>query len=106
MTESVHTVGLLPTARESGCPFDPPKALRQAREHGPISRYPFPGGHEGWLITGYDLVRSVLADARFSSRKELMRHPLIDLCDMKIPPAPPGEFLLWTSRSTAATGSC
>ncbi|KYF77195.1 cytochrome [Sorangium cellulosum] len=94
MTESVHTVGLLPTAREPGCPFDPPKELRQAREHGPISRYPFPGGYEGWLITGYDLVRSVLADSRFSSRKELMRHPLIDLGDMKIPPAPPGEFLL------------
>ncbi|WP_044989035.1 cytochrome P450 [Sorangium cellulosum] len=94
MTESVHTVGLLPTAREPGCPFDPPNELRQAREHGPISRYPFPGGYEGWLITGYDLVRSVLADSRFSSRKELMRHPLIDLGDMKIPPAPPGEFLL------------
>ncbi|XXU76845.1 cytochrome P450 [Sorangium sp. So ce1151] len=94
MRESVHTVGLLPTAREPGCPFAPPKELRQAREHGPISRYPFPGGYEGWLITGYDLVRSVLADSRFSSRKELMRHPLIDLGDMKIPPAPPGEFLL------------
>jgi cytochrome P450 len=94
MTEPVHTVGLLPAAREPGCPFDPPKELRQARERGPISRYPFPGGYEGWLITGYDLVRSVLADPRFSSRKELMRHPLIDLGDMKIPPAPPGEFLL------------
>ena len=94
MTESVHTVGLLPSARESGCPFDPPKELRQAREHGPISRYPFPGGHEGWLITGYDLVRAALADPRFSSRRELMRHPLIDLGDMRIPPAPPGEFLL------------
>ncbi len=94
VSESVHTIGLLPTERQSGCPFDPPKELRQAREHGPISRYPFPGGHEGWLITGYDLVRSVLADSRFSSRKELMRHPLIDLGDMLIPPAPPGEFLL------------
>ena len=94
MSESVYTVGLLPTAREPGCPFDPPKELRQAREHGPISRYPFPGGYEGWLITGYALVRSVLGDSRFSSRKELMRHPLIDLGDMKIPPAPPGEFLL------------
>ncbi|XXU87138.1 cytochrome P450 [Sorangium sp. So ce1099] len=94
MKKSLYTAGLLPTAREPGCPFDPPKELRQAREHGPISRYPFPGGHEGWLITGYDMVRSVLADSRFSSRKELMRHPLIDLGDMKIPPAPPGEFLL------------
>ncbi|RCG28693.1 cytochrome P450 [Sphaerisporangium album] len=90
-----HTVTTLPTARQPGCPFDPPKELVQAREHGPISRYPFPDGHQGWLITGYDLVRSVLADSRFSSRKELMRHhPTIDLGDIEVPPAPPGEFLL------------
>ncbi|MFE3450826.1 cytochrome P450 [Nonomuraea sp. NPDC059194] len=90
-----HTVTTLPTARQPGCPFDPPKELIQAREHGPISRYPFPDGHQGWLITGYDLVRSVLADSRFSSRKELMRHhPTIDLGDIEVPPAPPGEFLL------------
>ena len=85
----------MPTARQPGCPFDPPKELIEAREHGPISRFPFPDGHQGWLITGYDLVRSVLADPRFSSRKELMRHhPLIDLGDIEVPPAPPGEFLL------------
>ncbi|WP_440072599.1 cytochrome P450 [Streptosporangium sp. OZ121] len=90
-----HTLTTLPTARRPGCPFDPPKELVQAREHGPISRYTFPDGHEGWLVTGYDLVRSVLADSRFSSRKELMRHhPLIDYGDIEVPPAPPGEFLL------------
>ncbi|TQS26801.1 cytochrome P450 [Microbispora sp. KK1-11] len=90
-----HTVTTMPTARRPGCPFDPPKELIQAREHGPISRFPFPDGHEGWLVTGYDLVRSVLADPRFSSRKELMRHhPLIDYGDIEVPPAPPGEFLL------------
>ncbi|MFI6636498.1 cytochrome P450 [Nonomuraea fuscirosea] len=95
MSETVHTAPALPTARPPGCPFDPPKELLQAREHGPISRYLFPGGHEGWLVTGYDLVRSVLADPRFSSRKELMRHhPLIDYGDIEVPPAPPGEFLL------------
>ncbi len=90
-----HTLTTLPSARQPGCPFDPPKELVQAREHGPISRYTFPDGHEGWLVTGYDLVRSVLADSRFSSRKELMRHhPLIDYGDIEVPPAPPGEFLL------------
>lgn len=95
MNESLHTVTTLPTARQPGCPFDPPKELIEAREHGPISRYIFPDGHQGWLITGYDLVRSVLADSRFSSRKELMRHhPTIDLGDIEVPPAPPGEFLL------------
>ncbi|GII53464.1 cytochrome P450 [Planotetraspora thailandica] len=90
-----HTVTTLPTARQSGCPFDPPAELIEARRHSPISRFPFPDGHEGWLITGYDLVRSVLADPRFSSRKELMRHhPLMDLSGIEFPPAPPGEFLL------------
>ncbi|MFC6063312.1 cytochrome P450 [Streptomyces ochraceiscleroticus] len=95
MGESVHTVTTLPTARQSGCPFDPPAELTDARRHGPISHYTFPGGKAGWLITGYDLVRSVLADSRFSSRKELMRyHPTIDYGDIEVPPASPGEFLL------------
>ncbi|ACZ91494.1 cytochrome P450 [Streptosporangium roseum] len=90
-----HTITAMPTARQPGCPFDPPKELIQAREHSPISRFPFPDGHQGWLITGYDLVRSVLADPRFSSRRELMRHhPLVDLGEIEVPPAPPGEFLL------------
>ncbi|MFF7778384.1 cytochrome P450 [Streptomyces tanashiensis] len=89
MSEPVHTVTTLPTERPSGCPFDPPAELIEAREHGPISRYTHPGGKPGWLITGYDLVRSVLADPRFSSRKDLL-----NVVDFELPPAPPGEFLL------------
>ncbi|MFK8844439.1 cytochrome P450 [Streptomyces sp. Ac-502] len=95
MSAPLHTVSTLSAAREPGCPFDPPAGLTDARRHGPISRYTFPGGKPGWLITGYDLVRAVLADPRFSSRKELMRyHPTIDYGDIEVPPAPPGEFLL------------
>ncbi|WP_316743977.1 cytochrome P450 [Streptomyces sp. MK7] len=89
MSESLHTVTTLPTARPTGCPFDPPAELLDARRHGAISRYTHPGGRPGWLITGYDLVRSVLADPRFSSRKELL-----NVGDFEVPPAPPGEFLL------------
>ncbi|MFF9909557.1 cytochrome P450 [Streptomyces sp. NPDC013457] len=89
MGESLHTVATLPTERPAGCPFDPPAELIEARGHGPISRYTHPGGKPGWLITGYDLVRSVLADPRFSSRKELL-----NVVDFELPPAPPGEFLL------------
>ncbi|MFE5615536.1 cytochrome P450 [Streptomyces sp. NPDC056470] len=89
MGESLHTVATLPTKRPAGCPFDPPAELIEARGHGPISRYTHPGGKPGWLITGYDLVRSVLADPRFSSRKELL-----NVVDFELPPAPPGEFLL------------
>ncbi|MER7956493.1 cytochrome P450 [Streptomyces sp. NPDC096030] len=89
MGESLHTVATLPTKRPAGCPFDPPAELIEARGHGPISRYTHPGGKPGWLITGYDLVRSVLADPRFSSRKDLL-----NVVDFELPPAPPGEFLL------------
>src|SRR3954454_25256184 len=87
-SEPLHTVATLPATRPAGCPFDPPAELLDARRHGPISRYPFPDGQQGWLITGYDLVRTVLTDSRFSSRKELMRHhPLIDYGGVEVPPA-------------------
>ncbi|MEV5894938.1 cytochrome P450 [Nonomuraea fuscirosea] len=90
-----HTLPSMPTSRPSGCPFDPPKELIDAREQSPISRFTFPDGHQGWVVTGYDLTRSILADPRFSSRRELMRHhPVIDYGDIEVPPAPPGEFLL------------
>lgn len=69
MGELLHTVTTMPAERRSGCPFDPPAELLDAHRHGPISHYTFPGGEPGWLITGYDLVRSVLADSRFSSRR-------------------------------------
>ncbi|PRX99009.1 cytochrome P450 [Allonocardiopsis opalescens] len=94
MGDPLHTVTTMPTSRRSGCPFDPPAELLDARRHGPISRYPFPGGRPGWLVTGHELIRSVLADQRFSSRKELMQHPTLDITGMEIPAAPPGEFLL------------
>jgi cytochrome P450 len=89
MGDSLHAVKAMPTTRPSGCPFDPPPELTDARRQGPISRFTHPGGKPGWLITGYDLVRSVLADSRFSSRKELL-----NVVDFEVPPAPPGEFLL------------
>ncbi|MFI5801944.1 cytochrome P450 [Streptomyces sp. NPDC051561] len=90
-SEAVHTVPALPTERRPGCPFDPPAELIEAQQHGSVSRFthPGPGGKPGWMITGYDLVRSVLADSRFSARKELM-----NVIDYELPPAPPGEFLL------------
>jgi cytochrome P450 len=94
MSDSPHTVTTMPAARRPGCPFDPPTELVDAQRHGPISRYTFPGGKAGWLVTGYDQVRAVLADQRFSSRRELMLHPTIDYGDMEALPAPPGEFLL------------
>ena len=31
----------------------------------------FPDGHEGWIVTGYDAVRRLMADTRFSSRQDI-----------------------------------
>ncbi|MFF9197704.1 cytochrome P450 [Streptomyces sp. NPDC014779] len=78
-----------PTTRRPGCPFDPPAEFTEARRQGPISPFIHIGGKPGWLVTGHDLVRSVLADPRFSSRKDLL-----NVVDFEVPPAPPGEFLL------------
>ncbi|PXY28977.1 cytochrome [Prauserella coralliicola] len=65
----------LPTARPAGRPFDPPAELAGLRAERPLRRMSYPDGHEGWLATGYDVVRAVLADPRFSSRYELMHFP-------------------------------
>src|SRR3954452_263230 len=93
-----HTVATMPDARRPGCPFDPPAELLEARAHGPISHYTFPGGKPGWVVTGYDLVRAVLADPRVSSRKELMLRPTIDFGAMEIALAPPAMFLLMDEK--------
>jgi cytochrome P450 len=56
--------------RDAG-PFDPPSRLTALRGARPVSPMIFPDGHEGWLVTGYDAVRLLMADSRFSSRQDL-----------------------------------
>ncbi|WP_410669559.1 cytochrome P450 [Amycolatopsis sp. cmx-4-68] len=60
----------LPMERDAG-PFDPPREITRLRETRPVSPLVFPDGHEGWLVTGYDAVRQLMADTRFSSRLDL-----------------------------------
>ncbi|KIZ14596.1 cytochrome P450 [Streptomyces natalensis ATCC 27448] len=81
----------LPTTRPTGCPFDPPAELAQLREEQPLRRMQYPDGHLGWLATGHSVVRSILADSRFSSRYELMHLPLPG-GPGELPPAPPGDM--------------
>ncbi|MEV0327365.1 cytochrome P450 [Micromonospora echinospora] len=64
----------LPTCRAT--PFDPPPGLLALRSGGPLTRLRYPDGHLGWLVTGYDLAREVLADPRFSARSEFKRVPV------------------------------
>jgi cytochrome P450 len=60
----------LPMERDAG-PFDPPRDISRLRAARPVSPLLFPDGHQGWLVTGYDAVRQVMADARFSSRQDI-----------------------------------
>jgi cytochrome P450 len=55
----------LPLQRDG---LDPVPALKARRERAPVSPLDLPLGLRGWLVTGYDEVRAVLADTeRFSS---------------------------------------
>lgn len=89
MTETLPEAQPLPTTRAAGCPFDPPEEMARLR---PLSRLLYGDGHVGWLVTGHALARQVLADPRFSSRRELMRIPFPGAGNRKLPPAPPGHL--------------
>jgi cytochrome P450 len=47
-------------------PFHPPPEYEQLRKESPISRFVWPNGVEGWLVTTYNEVRALLADPRLS----------------------------------------
>ncbi|PCC73673.1 cytochrome P450 [Nannocystis exedens] len=73
MNDTASTVPIphgLPMERDAG-PFDPPRQISRLREARPVSPMVFPDGHEGWLVTGYDAVRQLMADTRFSSRQDI-----------------------------------
>ncbi|PZG12079.1 cytochrome P450 [Nonomuraea aridisoli] len=76
----------LPSDRPT--PFDPPAGLAGLRE---ITRLTYADGHQGWLVTGYALVREVMADRRFSARAELQHMPFASAGPRQ--PAPPGMFI-------------
>jgi len=82
----------LPTARTD--PFDPPREMLD--DPRPIRRFTFADGHEGWLVTSYELARAVLADLRFSSamdrRRALIRRPDVEGLRAGAA-APPGFFI-------------
>ncbi len=87
----------LPTERDAS-PFDPPRAVSSLRDVRPVSPLVFPDGHQGWLVTGYDAVRQLMADTRFSSRQDIgVLHTVEDIPGMPAPTEPspqiPGMFI-------------
>ncbi|TXC97732.1 cytochrome P450 [Streptomyces sp. ISID311] len=70
MSQTAPIPNGLPMDRDAG-PFNPPRAITRLREARPVSPLVFPDGHEGWIVTGYDAVRQLMADTRFSSRQDI-----------------------------------
>ncbi|MFD2416897.1 cytochrome P450 [Amycolatopsis pigmentata] len=70
MSQTISVPQGLPMDRDAG-PFNPPSQITRLREIRPVSPMIFPDGHEGWLITGYDAVREVMSDTRFSNRQDI-----------------------------------
>jgi cytochrome P450 len=97
MSRTVPIPQGLPTERDAG-PFDPPRQITRLRDAHPVSPMVFPDGHEGWLVTGYEEVRRLMADTRFSSRQDIgILHVLEVIPDMPAitEPSPqvPGLFI-------------
>ncbi|MFC9324357.1 cytochrome P450 [Kitasatospora sp. NPDC057015] len=59
-------------AAHGGCPFDPPPAYDRAARQGSVTPAELADGTSCWLVTGYQEVRTVLSDPRFSADA---RHP-------------------------------
>ncbi|MEV3902178.1 cytochrome P450 [Mycobacterium sp. NPDC050551] len=69
MTDVLHdadTVPDFPMTRAPGCPFAPPPEALQANAVRQLSRVRIWDGSTPWLITGYEAIRSLFADARAS----------------------------------------
>jgi cytochrome P450 len=98
MSQAVPVPHGLPMERDAG-PFDPPSQVSRLREARPVSPMVFPDGHHGWLVTGYDAVREVMADPeRFSSRLDIgVLHVPFETPGMPTPTEPspqqPGMFI-------------
>ncbi|GLY75591.1 cytochrome P450 [Actinoallomurus iriomotensis] len=79
-----------PLETDRPTPFDPPVELRRRAS---LSRLAYPDGHVGWVATGYGVTRAILADPRFSTRRELLHQPVGNERAHERPtPAEPGIF--------------
>lgn len=71
-TIPASTIPEYPMARASGCPFDPPPALRTLA---PVSRIRLWDGSTPWLITRHADTRAILTDPRVSADARRAGYP-------------------------------
>ncbi|GAB3442193.1 cytochrome P450 [Streptomonospora sediminis] len=75
-TETAEPLPDFPMERAAGCPFDPPPALYDLQEYGPLARVRLWDGSTPWVVTRYDDQRAVLADPRVSADATREGYPL------------------------------
>ena len=71
------------------CPFSPPPAYTAAAREAAVTRAVLPDGTACWLVTGYDEVRAVLADARFSADARTPGFPFLSAGQRELATAKP-----------------
>lgn len=64
-----HVARTIPT---DGTPLRPSPQLTGWREEASATPLQYPDGHDGWIVTGYELARAVLEDPRFSQQPQRM----------------------------------
>ncbi|MFM9608099.1 cytochrome P450 [Streptomyces niveiscabiei] len=64
-----------PMPRSGKCPFDPPPALTELREKGPLTKVRLWDGSEPWLVTTYAEQRALLGDPRVSADPDHPGYP-------------------------------
>ena len=64
MTETTQSVAF-PARRDY--PLDPPPVLKVLQATEPIARAQLYDGSEAWLVTGYELAKTILRDETFSA---------------------------------------
>ncbi|MFJ2741689.1 cytochrome P450 [Streptomyces sp. NPDC087440] len=71
-TLAEHSSDLPPFPFRRGCPYAPPQEYEGLITARPVAKVDLAVGGQAWLVTGYDEVRTVLNDSRFSIDR---RHP-------------------------------
>ena len=87
MTVTTSTINL--PSPYGSCPFTPPPAYTAAAREAAVTRAVLPDGTACWLVTGYDEVRAVLADARFSADARTPGFPFLSAGQRELATAKP-----------------
>lgn len=73
--ETPHSAPEFPMPRADRCPFDPPPALKDLQERGPLTKVRLWDGSEPWLVTRYTEQRALLGDPRVSADTDSPGYP-------------------------------